>query len=67
MLNRGRKLIPGWAQDVDGAAAIRLERPEDAGNGFLLDAGLHPRLGGLAARHARRPEPPRMQVPAVPA
>jgi len=39
VLNRGRKLVTGWAQDTDAAPAIRLERPEDAGNGFLLEQG----------------------------
>ncbi|MBC9206770.1 hypothetical protein IBL26_07970 [Roseomonas aerophila] len=39
VLNRGRKLVTGWAQDTDAAPAIRLERAEDAGNGFLLEQG----------------------------
>ncbi|MBP0491527.1 alpha/beta hydrolase domain-containing protein [Pararoseomonas indoligenes] len=37
--NRGRKLLTGWAQDADANGAIRLQRPEDAGNGFLLEQG----------------------------
>ncbi len=39
VVNRGRKLVTGWTQDTDGTAGIRLDRPEDAGNGFLLDQG----------------------------
>ncbi len=39
VLNRGRKLIPGWAQDTQAAQGVRLQQPEDAGNGFLLEQG----------------------------
>lgn len=39
VLNRGRKLLPGWTQDTDGNASIRLGTAEDAGNGFLLEQG----------------------------
>lgn len=39
VLNRGRKLLPGWTQDTDGNASIRLATAEDAGNGFLLEQG----------------------------
>ena len=39
VLNRGRKLMPGWTQDTDTNASIRLEQASDAGNGFLLESG----------------------------
>ncbi|WP_439597545.1 alpha/beta hydrolase domain-containing protein [Falsiroseomonas sp.] len=39
VLNRGRKLLPGWVQDTEGTAGLRLAQPGDAGNGFLLDQG----------------------------
>ncbi|MBO1080909.1 alpha/beta hydrolase domain-containing protein [Roseomonas haemaphysalidis] len=39
VVNRGRKLLPGWVGDTDGASAIRLNSAEDAGNGFLLEQG----------------------------
>ncbi len=39
VVNRGRKLLPGWVGDTDSAASIRLESAEDAGNGFLLEQG----------------------------
>lgn len=39
VLNRGRKLLTGSAQDATGMGPIRLETAEDAGNGFLLDQG----------------------------
>jgi hypothetical protein len=39
VVNRGRKLLPGWVGDTDGPSAIRLETAEDAGNGFLLRQG----------------------------
>ncbi|MGX9961755.1 alpha/beta hydrolase domain-containing protein [Roseomonas sp. F4] len=39
VLNRGRKLLPGWVQDSEGTTGIRLTQPGDAGNGFLLDQG----------------------------
>ena len=39
VLNRGRKLMPGWLDDTDGIASSRLTQAEDGGNGFLLDQG----------------------------
>ena len=66
VLNRGRKLLPGWAQDGDGAGSIRQERPEDAGNGFLLEQG-HTLV--WAAWQLDSPVGPnllRLQVPTVP-
>ena len=53
VLNRGRKLLPGWTQDMDTAAGIRLQQASDAGNGFLLEA-VHPGLGRVAGGHAGR-------------
>ena len=37
--NRGRRLLPGWANDADAVGGNRMERAEDAGNGFLLRQG----------------------------
>ena len=39
VLNRGRKLMPGWLDDTDAVAGSRLSTAEDGGNGFLLDQG----------------------------
>ncbi|MBB5692426.1 alpha/beta hydrolase domain-containing protein [Muricoccus pecuniae] len=39
VVNRGRKLLPAWAQDAEAGGALRLAAPEDAGNGFLLERG----------------------------
>ena len=39
VVNRGRKLLPGWTQDVAAADGMRLEKAGDAGNGFLLRQG----------------------------
>ncbi len=39
VLNRGRKLMPGWMDDTDAVTGTRLERAEDAGRGFLLGQG----------------------------
>jgi hypothetical protein len=39
VVNRGRKLLPGWVGDTDTAAAVRLDSAADAGNGFLLEQG----------------------------
>ena len=39
VLNRGRKLMTGWVDDTDAVQGTRLERPEDAGRGFLLSQG----------------------------
>ena len=39
VLNRGRKLLPGWLDDTDAVAGSRLTTPEDGGTGFLLDQG----------------------------
>jgi hypothetical protein len=39
VVNRGRKLFPGATGETDGAASSRLERADDAGNGFLLTQG----------------------------
>lgn len=52
VLNRGRKLVMGWTQNVDAAAAIRLERAEDAGNGFFSSLRATPSYG-----RAGRPMP----------
>jgi hypothetical protein len=66
VLNRGRKLLPGWTQDTDGAAAIRLERPEDAGNGFLLDQGYTLVWAGWQPDLPADPGLMRIAVPTVP-
>ena len=39
VVNRGRKLLPGWLNDTDAAAGSRLTSAADAGTGFLLDQG----------------------------
>lgn len=39
VVNRGRKLLPGWLNDTDAAAGSRLASAADAGTGFLLDQG----------------------------
>jgi hypothetical protein len=39
VLNRGRKLTPGYFDDTDTASGSRLEQSDDAGNGFLLAQG----------------------------
>jgi Alpha/beta hydrolase domain len=39
VLNRGRKLTPGYFDDTDAASGSRLEQADDAGNGFLLSQG----------------------------
>ncbi len=39
VLNRGRKLLPGWLDDTDSAASSRLATAEDAGTGYLLEQG----------------------------
>ncbi|TPG49652.1 hypothetical protein EAH89_20960 [Roseomonas nepalensis] len=66
VLNRGRKLLPGWAQDGDGAGSIRLERPEDAGNGFLLEQGHTLVWAAWQIDSPTGPNLPRLQVPTVP-
>ena len=66
VLNRGRKLLPGWAQDGDGAGSIRQERPEDAGNGFLLEQGHTLVWAAWQIDSPAGPNLPRLQVPTVP-
>jgi hypothetical protein len=39
VVNRGRKLLTGWTGDTDAIAGSRLEKPDDAGTGFLLNQG----------------------------
>ena len=39
VLNRGRKLTPGYFGDTDAVSGSRLEQAGDAGNGFLLSQG----------------------------
>ena len=39
VLNRGRKLTPGYFDDTDTTSGSRLEQSDDAGNGFLLAQG----------------------------
>ncbi len=39
VLNRGRKLLTGWADETDAIQGTRLERSADAGRGFLLSQG----------------------------
>lgn len=64
--NRGRKLLPGWTGDTDGTASIRLERPEDAGNGFLLERGFTLVWAGWQADTPDEPGLMRIAVPVVP-
>lgn len=64
--NRGRKLLTGWAQDADAAGAIRLERAEDAGNGFLLDQGYTLVWAGWQHDLPADPSLMRIAVPTVP-
>jgi len=64
--NRGRKLLTGWAQDADGAGAIRLSRPEDAGNGFLLEQGLTVVWAGWQLDTPAGADLLRIDVPTVP-
>ncbi len=66
VLNRGRKLLPGWVQDTDGSASIRLEQPGDAGNGFLLDQGYTLVWAGWQADSPQGPGLMRIEVPTVP-
>ena len=66
VLNRGRKLVTGWAQDADGAGAIRLERPEDAGNGFLLEQGHTLVWAAWQIDSPAGPNLPQLQVPTLP-
>jgi hypothetical protein len=39
VLNRGRKLTPGYFGDTNAVAGSRLEQADDARNGFLLSQG----------------------------
>ncbi len=39
VLNRGRKLLPGWLDDTDSVASSRLGTADDAGTGYLLEQG----------------------------
>jgi hypothetical protein len=66
VVNRGRKLITGWTQDTDAAAGIRLERPEDAGNGFLLAQGYTLVWAGWQADLPDDPGLLRIAVPTLP-
>jgi hypothetical protein len=62
VLNRGRKLMPGWTQDTDTNASIRLEQSTDAGNGFLLESGY---TLVWAAWQADAPGAMRIDVPTI--
>lgn len=66
VLNRGRKLITGRTQDADPGPAIRLERPEDAGNGFLLAQGYTLVWAGWQPDVPNDPGIMRIEVPVVP-
>ncbi|MBI0539645.1 hypothetical protein D9599_29520 [Roseomonas sp. KE2513] len=66
VLNRGRKLLTGWVQDTETAPAIRLERPEDAGNGFLLEQGYTLVWAGWQADAPNEPGYMRISVPSLP-
>jgi hypothetical protein len=65
VLNRGRKLLPGWAQDSDAAASIRQAQPEDAGNGFLLEQGYTLVWAGWQIDAPAGRDLPRITVPTV--
>jgi len=66
VLNRGRKLLPGWTQDTTDAAGIRQEQAADAGNGFLLESGFTLVWTGWQADTAPAPGGLRIDVPSVP-
>ncbi|NKC32385.1 hypothetical protein HEQ75_16090 [Roseomonas sp. BU-1] len=65
VLNRGRKLLPGWVQDTSTAAGIRLQQPDDAGNGFLLEQGFTLVWAGWQADSPAAPGALRIEVPTV--
>ncbi|MCK8785269.1 hypothetical protein M0638_12825 [Roseomonas sp. NAR14] len=66
VLNRGRKLVTSWTQDTESAAGIRLERPDDAGNGFLLEQGFTLVWAEWQADSPAVPGALRLAVPTVP-
>ncbi len=70
VVNRGRKLLPGWLDDTDAAAGSRLASAEDAGTGFLLEQGFTLVWAGwqLDTARAYPDEPPvvRIDVPVIP-
>lgn len=66
VLNRGRKLLPGWTQDTESAPAIRLEQASDVGNGFLLEQGYTLVWAGWQADAPDEPGFMRISVPTVP-
>ncbi len=66
VVNRGRKLLTGWAQDTDTVSGIRLSTPEDAGNGFLLDQGYTLVWAGWQPDAPPGPGNLRLEVPTAP-
>jgi hypothetical protein len=66
VLNRGRKLLPGWTQDTDGDASIRLATAEDAGNGFLLEQGFTLVWAAWQADSPTGRDLLRLEVPTIP-
>jgi hypothetical protein len=65
VLNRGRKLTPGWTQDTDANAGTRLEQAADAGSGFLLESGYTLVWAGWQADAPTAPGAMRIDVPTV--
>lgn len=66
VLNRGRKLMPGWTQDTTDVAGIRQEQAADAGNGFLLASGFTLVWTAWQADAPQAPGALRIDVPSVP-
>ena len=64
--NRGRKLLPGWAAGMTGTGGNRLGRPEDLGNGFLLEQGYTLVWAGWQLDTPAGPDLLRIEVPVVP-
>ena len=64
VVNRGRKLLPGWLNDTDAAAGSRLASAADAGTGFLLDQGFTLVWAGwqLDTGHAALGAPPALTI-----
>lgn len=66
VVNRGRKLLPGWTMEVDAAASNRLAGAEDAGNGFLLEQGFTLVWAGWQADAPAGADLLRIAVPVIP-
>ena len=66
VVNRGRKLLTGWAQDTAPLPGIRLTTPDDAGNGFLLDQGFTLVWAGWQPDAPEGPGNLRLRVPTAP-